>query len=229
MLPDKIKWLLLRRRRLSRTLPHFSAALSSYATPDCLFEGHNRLAGKTVMQKVRFGRGSYANSARFNNASVGRFTSIGFEALIGAGEHPLDRHTTHPAFYSPENPLGLRWVDRALFADSAPVSIGSDVWIGARAVVLGGVKIGHGAVVAAGAVVTKDVAPYAIVGGVPARVIRMRCPAAQAEALLSHCRWSASVAVLARSAQIIGEPWTAASIEGLRLQLGHLRDDEAWS
>lgn len=55
-----------------------------------------------------------------------------------------------------------------------PVRIGNDVWIGARATILGGVTIGDGAVVAAGSVVVKDVPPYAIVGGVPAKVLRMR-------------------------------------------------------
>ena len=55
-----------------------------------------------------------------------------------------------------------------------PIEVGDDVWIGYRAMIMPGVKIGNGAVIAAGAVVTKDVPNYAIVGGVPAKVIRMR-------------------------------------------------------
>ena len=66
---------------------------------------------------------------------------------------------------------------------------GNDVWIGSRATILGGVTIGHGAIIAAGAVVTKDVPPYAIVGGVPAKVIKYRFNEQQIEKLLSNPWW----------------------------------------
>lgn len=229
MLPDKIDWILFRRRRLVRSLPAFSVSMNAYVTRNCIFEGHSRLAGHSVMQAVRMGRGSYVNSARLNTVSVGRFTSIGFDALIGAGEHPLDRFSTHPVFYSPVNPLKLKWVGSSLFNESAPVSLGSDVWIGARAVVLGGVRIGHGAVVAAGAVVTRDVEPYSVVGGVPARPIRERFPAEIASELLDLQWWNAPLSVLERHAALIGSSLSANSLLELRNALGVERDSEAWA
>lgn len=229
MLPDQLDWHLFRRRRLARNLPAFSASVKAYATRDCEFEGFNRISGKTVMQSVRLGRGSYTNSARLNTATVGRFTSIGFEALVGVGEHPTDRHSTHPLFYSTENPLGVRWVDTQGFDERASVHIGSDVWIGARAVILGGVRIGHGAVVAAGAVVTQDVAPYSIVGGVPARVLRMRCDEDTVAALLDLQWWNAPMLTLQRCAAYIGMPIGFQIDPALNALLGSERDKEAWA
>lgn len=171
---DRLKWALLRRRQLARAIEGFSASPLSHATPDCRFEGHNRLNGSAALQASSLGRGSYVNAARLNNVTVGRFCSVGFEALLGLGEHPVDRFATHPAFYSPSNPVGLRWTAVPLFKETQPVTLGSDVWIGARATILSGVSIGDGAIVAAGAVVTKDVPAFAIVAGAPARLIRLR-------------------------------------------------------
>ena len=109
---------------------------------------------------------------------MGAFCSLGPEILIGLGIHPLQYVSTYPGFYAPDL---VSWSVRISFMRKkyhllkhAPIIIGSDVWIGARAIVRDGVNIGHGAVIGAGALVTKDVAPYSIVGGVPARLIRMR-------------------------------------------------------
>ena len=70
-----------------------------------------------------------------------------------------------------------------------PINIGSDVWIGAEAIIMDGVTIGNGAIVAAGAVVTKDVPDYGIVGGVPAKLIKYRFNEAQKKALISTEWW----------------------------------------
>ena len=70
------------------------------------------------------------------------------------------------------------------------VEIGSDCWIGQRCFLVGGIKIGHGAVVLAGAVVTKDVPPYAIVGGVPAKILRYRYDEDTINFLLDTCWWN---------------------------------------
>lgn len=120
--------------------------------------------------------GSYSYISRRSNlmmVTLGRYCSIGPDCLINAGNHPLNLLGTSPVFYAMTNKIGL-CIDKREYVDFKEVQIGSDVWIGTRAIVMGGVTIGHGAVIAAGAVVTKDVPPYAVVGGVPAKIIKMR-------------------------------------------------------
>jgi acetyltransferase-like isoleucine patch superfamily enzyme len=120
-------------------------------------------------------------------ASIGRFCSIARGVRIGEAQHALERITTHP-FTHVAKYTGDRAAMRPVELTKPPPRIGHDVWLGLRAIVLNGVTIGDGAVVAAGAVVTKDVPPYAIVGGVPARLIRYRFPEAII-AGLQQSRW----------------------------------------
>lgn len=229
MLPDRINWLLRRRKALSQALPNFKASFASYATADCKFEGHNSLAGSSFLQHTSLGTGTYANAARLNSAVAGRFCSIGFDAIVGVGEHPLDRISSHPLFYSSSNPLGVAWVGDNSFSEVQSVHIGSDVWIGARAIVLGGVKIGSGAVIAAGALVTKEVPPYAVVAGVPAKVIRFRFDDEVIAALLDLRWWDAPVDSIRKCAVIVGSASNLSLIDVLRESLGEERRKEAWS
>lgn len=225
---DRLKWALLRRRQLAGAVEGFSASLLSHATPDCRFEGHNRLNGPATLQASALGRGSYVNAARLNSVRVGRFCSIGFEALVGLGEHPVDRFATHPAFYAPSNPVGLKWAAAPLFQESQPVSLGSDVWIGARATVLAGVSIGDGAIVAAGSVVTKDVPAFAIVAGTPARVIRLRFAPELCEALAALRWWDAPLEKLRSCVPQIERPMDHAVLGELKERLGAARDAAPW-
>jgi acetyltransferase-like isoleucine patch superfamily enzyme len=127
------------------------------------------------LYNVEVGAYSYiADNGWLHNTVIGRFSSIGQEFLCALGKHPLDLMSTSPVFYSTIRQCGISFAAKDLFDESPGVTIGNDVWIGARVCVLGGVTIGDGAVVGAGAVVAGDVAPYAIVGGVPARTIRYR-------------------------------------------------------
>ena len=110
-------------------------------------------------------------------ASVGKFGNIASHARLGATNHPIDRPTAHHFTYRSEM-YDLGEDDETIFQWRAgqPVDVGHDVWIGHNATVLPDVSIGNGAVVAAGAVVTRDVDPYQIVGGVPAEPIERRFP-----------------------------------------------------
>ena len=115
---------------------------------------------------------------------VGNYCSIGGTYLLG-GQHALDHVTTYPLRIN----LGLEGAGRdGMPAPRGDIHVGSDVWTGYGCSIPGGVTIGDGAIVATGAVVTKDVPPYAIVGGVPARVIGHRHTEEQREALL-EIRW----------------------------------------
>lgn len=138
---------------------------------------------------------------------IGRFCSINITAKIW-NNHPLDYVTTHPIldhpiFNSWENQCQRnkliskygKYFNNAEYEDSAlrkdlPVVIGNDVWIGANVVILPGVHIGNGAVIAAGAVVSHDVEPYAIVGGVPAKLIKYRYSEEQIEKFLKIQWWN---------------------------------------
>lgn len=119
-------------------------------------------------------------------AEVGRYSSIGRGVTLGEARrnHPLDWVSTSLA------------VSQNYQAQHTHARIGHDVWIGHDAVIMEGVTIGHGAVVARNAVVTKDVAPYEIVGGNPARAIRLRFNEAQREALLASQWWNLDLAAL---------------------------------
>ena len=123
----------------------------------------------TIGRDVTLGKGSYVSSGQVMAARIGAWCSIGYDVLIGPSEHDPDAVTTSPTRARALGlPLGA--ADRAV---EAPV-IEDEVWIGARVVVLRGVRIGRGAVIAAGAVVTGDVPPGEVWGGVPARFIRRR-------------------------------------------------------
>ncbi len=110
------------------------------------------------------------------NARIGRFCAIAARVRIGAPNHPIDRPSLHRFTYCPEYYSAAASRDQAFFRDRRDdrVIIGNDVWIGHAVIVLPGVSVGDGAVLAAGGGVSRDVAPYTVVGGVPARQIKER-------------------------------------------------------
>lgn len=115
-----------------------------------------------------------ANDVLMFNTTIGKFCSVGPRVIFGNGDHPIDRLSTSPEFYSRGSSTGHCFLVDETFEEFPAINIGNDVWIGANVYIKHGVSIGHGAIVAAGAVVTKDVLSYAIVGGVPAKEIRKR-------------------------------------------------------
>jgi acetyltransferase-like isoleucine patch superfamily enzyme len=123
-----------------------------------------------------------------SNVTIGKFSSIGPELLCGYGTHPLTWVCTSPVFYSRRGQCGGSFVEKEHFEENLKTTIGNDVWIGARVFLRDGVNIGDGAIIGAGAVVIKDVAPYSVVGGVPAKLIRHRFVEHDIEQL-SNIRW----------------------------------------
>jgi phosphonate metabolism protein (transferase hexapeptide repeat family) len=152
------------------------------------------------------GFGDYSYCDRFcdiANAEIGKHANIASAVRVGATDHPLDRASLHHFMYRSAS----YWDDAEDDADwfvrrrARRTAIGHDTWIGHSAMVKPEVTVGHGAVVAAGAVVTKDVAPYTIVAGVPAVKVRDRQPPAIAERLIALAWWDWSHARLRETLQ----------------------------
>jgi len=129
---------------------------------------HTYIYGKLIIGDYSYISGP---NTFVNNATIGKFCSIARNVTIGPGNHDLNSISTHPFLYSKKYKL----VEEILhISKNITPEIGNDVWIGMNAVILNNVKIGDGAIVAAGSVVSKDVPPYSVVGGVPAKIIRYR-------------------------------------------------------
>ncbi|MER0041307.1 MULTISPECIES: CatB-related O-acetyltransferase [unclassified Pseudomonas] len=126
-----------------------------------------------------------------HHARIGAFTSIANGVVIGGARHPMEWVSMSPVFYAGRDSVKTKFAEHMLPAPKGVV-IGNDVWVGRSAVILDGVVIGHGAVVGAGAVVVKDVLPYSIVAGNPARLIRLRFEEPVIEKLLASEWWSFS-------------------------------------
>lgn len=155
------------------------------------FGVHNSIDDGATIMGSTLGDYSYlASNASVNNATIGRFCSIGSGAHVSLGLHPTDFVSTHPAFYSKSSRATASFATKDHVSESKPITIGHDVWVGANALIMDGLTIGTGAIIAAGAVVTADVAPYNIVGGVPAKQIGERFDAETVERLLNSEWWT---------------------------------------
>lgn len=154
-----------------------NVSVKSQIEGDCIFYKHSTFHGS-------LGRGSIIASGVNLEADVGRYCSIGARATFIAATHPIKAPfvTTSPVFYSLKGQLGYTYAKKQAYKEwryydesrEIAVKIGNDCWFGLDVCMVGGVEIGDGAVVLSRAYVTKDVPPYAIVGGIPAKVIGYR-------------------------------------------------------
>lgn len=180
------RWIL--RVKVIRKNP--SIKLGNSLAYKCEFGYHNIVYDNTLMVNVKVGDYTYiGGESKMQNAIIGKFCSLGSELRIGLGRHPLNLRSTFPGFYKDGGYYGVGKEFDNTEPEYLLVKIGNDVWIGTRAIILDGVNIGDGAVIAAGAVVTKDVPPYAIVGGVPAKIIKYRFEESEIEKLLREKWW----------------------------------------
>ena len=165
---------------------------------NCNFGIYNTIYNEVSLSEVTFGDFTYiAGNTSISRTTIGKFCSIGPDCKIGLGKHPTkDFVSTHPVFFSTLKQAQVTFADRNYFDEFAYIIIGNDVWLGANVIVVDGVKIGDGAVVAAGSVVTKDIPPYAIVGGVPAKIIKYRFEKEEIEKLLQLKWWDMDVEYL---------------------------------
>tara|TARA_R110001583_G_scaffold56717_1_gene170922 strand:+ start:12273 stop:12962 length:690 start_codon:yes stop_codon:yes gene_type:complete len=172
---------------------------SNVSLTGSVLEGKNKIYNNTIFVGGNLGRGSYiSKDCVFINTEIGRYCSIGSSVKVVSSTHPS--HTfvsTHPAFFSLLKQAGYTYTQEQKFEEfrclnnqeKNAVSIGNDVWIGNDVMILGGVKIHDGAIIGSKALVTKDVAPYTIVGGIPAKTIRQRFSTDEIQFLLDYKWW----------------------------------------
>jgi len=125
------------------------------------------------------------------HTKIGKYCSISWNVTIGATQHPFERISTHAFPYIKR--FGFTTTDNRFVSQTI---VGNDVWFGANAIVMPNVKIGNGAIIGAGAIVTKDVPDYAIVAGVPAKIIRYRFSEETINKLVNLKWWDLNVATI---------------------------------
>ena len=158
--------------------------------------GENVRIGRKTWFKGSIGDCSYIGENCRLNALIGKFCSISSNVKVVEATHPINFISTSPIFYSTQKQCGISYCTDPCFNEmlyfdkesKIAVSIGNDVWIGENVILKGGIQIGDGAIIAMGAVVTKDVLPYTIVGGVPAKIIKHRFKENTEKELL-NLRW----------------------------------------
>lgn len=151
--------------------------LQGTCVSNCNIDSTSKVGSSCNVVGSTIGRYSYCgNDCQIVNAEIGAFCSLSDHVFIGGAEHPISWMSTSPVFQNARHSGPSKRFARFDLPISRRTVIGNDVWIGHGATIKRGVTIGDGAVVGSNALVTKDVPPYAVVGGVPAKVIKYRFP-----------------------------------------------------
>lgn len=181
-------------------------SLSSRIRSKHSFSGYNKVGKKTFLNG-HLGKYSYIGMNCTIIGEVGKFTSISPGVKCIVASHPTDLISTSPSFYSKQksNLISFYKGKEELVSDK-PVTIGNDVWIGEDVLIRGGVKIGDGAIIGMGAVVTKDVEPYTIVGGCPAKVIKKRFDEKTIDFLMNFKWWDKDEKFLKENSELFLDP-----------------------
>lgn len=166
--------------------------LRGKAVLDSSIASTSKVESGSTLVSTTFGAYSFCGyDCTFIKCDVGRFCSIASKVVIGGARHPMEYVSTSPAFLSHKESIKTKFSKHHYHWDPRTV-IGHDVWIGEGVYVKGGVTIGIGAVVGMGSVVTKNIPPYAIYAGNPARLIRYRFSETVVDALLKSQWWEYS-------------------------------------
>lgn len=167
-----------------------------------IFGGKNKIGRDTDIKSSDIGFGTYiGDDCYLRQCKIGKFCSIGSWVKVITGKHPLYYTMTHPIVFNEylkkldlfsEKRINYNEAYEYIY-DEYYIEIGNDVWIGQSAEIMSGIKIGDGAVIGAGAIVTKDVPPYAIVVGVPAKILKYRFSEENIQKLLKLKLWNKDI------------------------------------
>ena len=173
------------------------------ALRNCQIDRRAKIGSGSYCIKTVIGRYSYIGENSIAvNAEIGSFCSIASYCCIGGGAHPTNMISSSPVFYNGRNCFGKNFSNIPFEAENR-VTIGSDVWIGEKVFIKDGITIGNGAIIGALSIVTHDVPPYAIVGGVPAKVIRFRFDAETIKTLEDIKWWEMKEETLEKYAHLL--------------------------
>ena len=162
-------------------------------------------AGSQVINSV-MGKYSFCGyDCKLINCILGDFCSIADDVVIGGAEHPISWVSTSPVFYAGRDSVKKKFCNRERPKEPITV-IGNDVWIGERALIKAGVKIGDGAVIGMGSIVTKDIESYEIVAGNPAKKIKRRFDDDTCRQMLESQWWTFDDVKLKSYASFIMDP-----------------------
>ncbi|MEH2430380.1 MAG: CatB-related O-acetyltransferase [Nostoc sp.] len=191
---------------------------------------YSRIYPFSKVSNSQIGNFSYISyDCIINNCQIGNYCSIARGVKIGLGKHPANFISTSPIFYSLNNPFKKKIVKLQKFTEFERTIIGSDVWIGVNVILLDGISIGDGAIIGANAVVTKNVPPFAIVVGCPAKVIRYRFSEENIQKLLSTTWWNKDISELQEFIDLFQSEVNDAVIEKLAVSLVNIFDNTAIS
>lgn len=162
---------------------------------NCTFGLYNTLYDNVLISDSCLGDFTYiASGTKISKTIIGKFCSIGPDCKLGLGKHPTHTFVSmHPIFFSMLNQAQISFADKSYFDEFDNISIGNDVWLGTNVIVVDGIHISDGVIVAAGSIVTKNIPPYAIVGGIPAKIIKYRFKKDEIAKLLEIKWWDMDV------------------------------------
>lgn len=166
----------IKKLRWEKKFPNLKIGYFSTVDGNSSFERYVSVYQYTQLLEVEIGTQTYIGDyCRISNCKIGRYCSIANNVVIAPGQHPTNTFfSTSPIFYTKDMPQYTFTQEEHFDYWGEKVEIGNDVWIGNNVQIMQGVKIGDGAIIASNCVVTKDIPPYTIVGGVPAKSIKKR-------------------------------------------------------
>lgn len=180
---------------------------------NCFFDSYARVAECASIHNTEVG--SYTSLGRYSkivHTKIGKYCAVSWDVTINAISHPYNHLTINAFPYVPR--VGNFVTERNQTYQE--VFIKNDVWIGANSVIMPGITIGNGAIIGAGAVVTKDVPDYAIVVGVPAKIIKYRFSEDIIDALLELKWWDLSPQIIKKNIDLWQSDFNYESIKKLK-------------